>query len=66
MANKKYYYRAVICYANTKIFGDKFFNYFESEAQLVDFKKYYCLNNDITFIGVVKYDAKTDTPVFLT
>lgn len=65
MANKKYYYRAAICYAHTCILGDKYLNYSDSEKRLSGLKKTYACDNSVIFIGIIKYDAKTDTPIFL-
>lgn len=56
----KYYYRAVIHYgSNSSVLGDKHKKAEDCKEQLLSFLNTR-LQNDIVFIGIKKYDAKTD------
>ena len=60
MANNKYYYRAVAWFGdNSGISGTKHIDIQDCKKELEHFMDIY-LDNTIVFIGIKKYDAKTD------
>ena len=60
MANKKYYYKAVVWFGhNGGIFGEKHTNIQDCKNDLVNMMNTY-LRNDVVFIGIKKYNALTN------
>ena len=61
--NKKYYFRAMVQWENSAVYGQSHYNATECAKELNLFITMYRITNDLKFIGIKKFYSETNKPV---
>lgn len=61
--NKKYYFKAIVQWENSAVYGQSHYNMKDCMSELNYFISIYHMGNDVKFIGIKKFNSETNKPV---